>query len=235
MLGAGMLAAAAWPAAAGDIQGSVAREEKRPRRRAGRYPGRGGEAPAELQTVPALALVAGAIEGSPVAPPEVRPRLAQRDTLFDPPLLVIPVGTTVDFPNEDAFFHNVFSYSKAARFDLGRYPMGESKEVTFSEAGTIKVYCEVHKTMRAAIHVVENPFHAQVDAEGGFTIKGVPAGRRLVRVWDMDAEAPAETEVEVPAEGEVRVELKLAQAGPRGDGGGERLAAGGCCGEGAAR
>jgi len=70
-----------------------------------------------------------------------------------PAAMVVPVGTTVRFPNQDTFFHNVFSYSGPARFDLGRYPRGESKDVRFDEAGIVKVYCEVHEFMRAVVVV----------------------------------------------------------------------------------
>ena len=104
-----------------------------------------------------------------------RPRLAQQDTTFVPAALVITVGTTVDFPNRDPFFHNVFSYSKTKRFDLGRYPRGESKEVRFDSPGIVKVYCEVHKSMRSLVAVVESPFHAVADSLGRFVIRDVPS------------------------------------------------------------
>ena len=86
------------------------------------------------------------------------------------------MGATVSFPNGDPLFHNVFSYSRAKRFDLGRYPKGESKTVVFDKPGYVKVLCEVHKWMRAGILVVENPYHAVVQESGRFQFDEVPAG-----------------------------------------------------------
>jgi hypothetical protein len=80
----------------------------------------------------------------------------------------------------------VFSYSSAQRFDLGRYPQGESKVVRFDEPGIVRVYCEVHETMRSAVIVVENPFHVVIDDQGSFTIRDVPAGRWQLEVWHPD-------------------------------------------------
>ena len=136
------------------------------------------------------------------------PEMAQEDTAFLPSLLVVPEGTTVRFPNHDPFFHNVFSYSGAGRFDLGRYPRGESKDVTFEEAGLLKVYCEVHESMRAAILVVENPFWAQPDAEGRFRMEGVPVGEHTLVVWHADR-GEREVTVRVPEAGVARVEVEL--------------------------
>jgi plastocyanin len=115
-----------------------------------------------------------------------RVRLAQNDTTFVPAVAVIPVGGIVEFPNHDPFFHNVFSYSSPARFDLGRYPQGESKQVRFEEAGIVRVYCEVHETMRSAVIVNENPFYAVLEADGSFSIRDVPAGRYELELWHPD-------------------------------------------------
>lgn len=168
----------------GTIEGRVQLPTAAPRRTASRY---AGAAPAArtVQEIPAIAYISGAVAGSRVpAPPS--PALAQQDTAFVPNVLVVPVGTTVEFPNRDPFFHNVFSYSSAQRFDLGRYPRGESKSVEFAQAGVVKVYCEVHESMRAALVVVENPFHAVIGADGTFRIANVPAGRHTVVVWHHD-------------------------------------------------
>ena len=132
----------------------------------------------------------------------------QQDTAFAPPVLVVPVGTAVEFPNRDPFFHNVFSYSSTKRFDLGRYPRGESRTVTFDRAGIVKVYCEIHQWMRSAVVVVENPFHAEVRADGGFTIPGVPPGRYKLAVWDFDR-GQRVVDVTVPAQGAARVDVSL--------------------------
>ena len=112
--------------------------------------------------------------------------ILQQDTAFVPAVLVVPPGATVDFGNEDPFFHNVFSYSQAKRFDLGRYPAGESKAVTFEESGIVKVYCEVHDFMRAVVLVLDSPYHSPVSEDGSFTIRGVPPGTYEVVAWHTD-------------------------------------------------
>jgi plastocyanin len=191
----------------GTIEGHVELSPRPARRVTSRYPGAGGGSHV-LGAVPAVAYLVGPVAGHPPAPPAQRPRLAQQDTSFRPQLLMIPVGTRVDFPNQDAFFHNVFSYSPVKRFDLGRYPRGESRTVTFDRAGVIKVYCEIHQWMRSAVVVVENPFHAQVASDGRFRIAGVPAGRYRLAVWDVDR-GERTVDVTVPASGSVRVDLRL--------------------------
>ena len=86
--------------------------------------------------------------------------LDQRNETFVPHVLAITTGTTVDFPNSDRIYHNVFSLSKTASFDLGRYAMGHSKSVRFDKAGIVRVFCEIHSHMSAFILVFSHPFHA---------------------------------------------------------------------------
>lgn len=190
--------------ATGTIEG-VLRLPPRPQRRTvDRY----GATPttAKIQEIPALVYLEGRVG---TAPAPVRSAvMAQEDTTFVPSLLVIPVGTTVRFPNHDPFFHNVFSYSAGGRFDLGRYPMGESKDVTFDEPGIVKVYCEVHESMRAAIVVTQNRYWAKPAGDGSFRIAGVPAGSYTLVAWQVDRGDVREA-VEVPADGQARVELEL--------------------------
>lgn len=119
----------------------------------------------------------------PVTPPDSIPKMAQKDKMFVPSVLAVGVGTTVDFPNLDPFFHNVFSYSKPKQFDLGRYPKGESQEVTFDKPGIIKVFCEIHYSMRAYVHVLETPYFASSDEKGNFVIKNVQNGEYQLNVW----------------------------------------------------
>ena len=116
--------------------------------------------------------------------------LDQRNETFVPHVLAITTGTTVDFPNSDRIYHNVFSLSKTASFDLGRYPMGHSKSVRFDKPGIVRVFCEIHSHMSAFILVFSHPFFAMTDADGRYRIDNVPPGnyighrlerRRLVR------------------------------------------------------
>lgn len=192
------------PARVGAIEG-VLRVPTRPRRRTvNRY---GGEPKvSSIQEIPAVVYLTGKVGYSPDPAPEAA--MAQSDTAFAPPLLVVPVGATVGFPNEDPFFHNVFSYSAASRFDLGRYPQGSSKEVTFDQPGLIKVYCEVHESMRAAIVVVENPFWANPAGDGSFRIEGVPEGTYTLVAWHAD-HGEIERQVMVKATETTRLELEL--------------------------
>src|SRR5688500_2771505 len=189
----------------GRIEGRVQLRERPARRAPNRYPGGAGGAARPVQAIPTVVYLEGAIAG-PAGPRTAT--MAQRDTAFAPGAVVIPVGGSVVFPNEDPFFHNVFSYSTTERFDLGRYPRGEAKTVAFDRAGVVKVYCEVHESMRAAVVVTENPFHALVAADGTFTLVGVPAGVRSLVVWHVDL-GEVKAEVSVPAGGTARVELTL--------------------------
>jgi hypothetical protein len=115
----------------------------------------------------------------PLAPPA----MAQKDRMFEPSVLAIPVGGAVSFPNRDPFFHNVFSYSKTRSFDLGRYPEGETHEVVFDEPGIVPVFCEIHYSMRAYIHVLDTPYFAVSDLSRRFEIPDVEPGAYTLHVW----------------------------------------------------
>jgi plastocyanin len=119
----------------------------------------------------------------PIQLSKEHPTMAQRDMMFVPSVLAVAVGTTVSFPNDDPFFHNVFSYSKTKRFDLGRYPKGKFVEVTLGKPGIIKVFCEIHFSMRAYIHVLPTPYFAVSDDKGGFSIPHVKSGDYTLHVW----------------------------------------------------
>ena len=113
-----------------------------------------------------------------------RARLDQRNETFIPHVLAITTGTTVDFPNSDRIYHNVFSLSKAARFDLGRYAAGRSRSVRFETAGVVRVFCEIHSHMNAFILVFSHPFFAVTDDEGRYRMDGVPPGTYNVIAWN---------------------------------------------------
>jgi len=115
----------------------------------------------------------------------------QRNETFVPHLLAITTGTTVEFPNSDKFYHNVFSLSKPKRFDLGRYAAGESKRVVFDKPGIVRVFCEIHSHMNAYILVFSHPYFAVSDDEGRYHIDNVPPGTYNVIAWhEGDAAEP---------------------------------------------
>jgi plastocyanin len=117
----------------------------------------------------------------------VHAELRQYHQQFRPKLLVVPVGSTVSFPNSDPIFHNVFSLSRAKTFDLGYYPMGQTRVVRFDEPGVVQVYCHLHPNMYAAIVVTPSRWYTRPAADGSFTLNGVPAGTYHLVAWHMRA------------------------------------------------
>ena len=116
--------------------------------------------------------------GDPVAA-----QLNQRNRSFEPEILVIPVGSTVSFPNSDPIFHNVFSLSSAASFDLRRYPRGQSRSQEFPKPGIVKVYCHIHSHMSATIFVLDHPYFTIPGTDGTFELPNVPPGEYTVVGW----------------------------------------------------
>ena len=111
-------------------------------------------------------------------------RIRQNGYQFRPSILAVQTGTTIEFPNEDDEFHNVFSYSKTRRFDLGRYRKDETaKQVTFDKAGVGKIYCEIHQHMRCVVLVLDTPLFVTTDSVGRFRIKDVPPGDYSLKVF----------------------------------------------------
>ncbi len=117
----------------------------------------------------------------------VRVELRQEGQQFAPRLLVVPVGSTVSFPNADPVFHNVFSLSGAKKFDLGYYPAGQTRLVKFDEPGVVQVYCHLHPNMYAAIVVAPNRWYAQPGEDGTFSLHDVPPGTYTLVTWHMNA------------------------------------------------
>jgi plastocyanin len=134
-----------------------------------------------------------AFEDGDVAPAE----LDQRNEAFLPYVLAVRAGATVRFPNHDRTYHNVFSFSKPKRFDLGRYANGQSKALRFDKPGVVRVFCDIHAHMSAFILVFAHPFFAVTDAEGRYRIADVPSGSHSLTVWT-DGEARETRKVEVP-------------------------------------
>ena len=120
---------------------------------------------------------------SAVPPAPVTASLRQKNQRFDPQLVIIPVGSTVSFPNADPIFHNVFSLSPTREFDLGYYPAGETRDVVFAQAGIVQAYCHLHTEMNAAIVVVPTEWYRQPDPTGSFAFTDLPAGIYSVVVW----------------------------------------------------
>ena len=117
----------------------------------------------------------------------------QRGEQFVPRVLAITVGTTVEFPNNDVTFHNVFSLSRVKHFDLGRYKPGKSGTVLFDRPGIVPVFCDIHSHMSAYILVFSHPFFSLTDDAGDYVISGVPAGAYTVLVWSELGQRAAET------------------------------------------
>jgi plastocyanin len=112
-----------------------------------------------------------------------RATLDQRNERFVPHVLAITVGTIVEFPNSDEVYHNVFSLSKAKRFDLGRYATGRSKSIRFDRPGIVRVFCDIHSHMNAFILVFSHRFFDVTDDQGRYRIDGVPPGQYRLLAW----------------------------------------------------
>jgi len=110
-------------------------------------------------------------------------QLVQRNKSFEPHVLVVQVGTTVQFPNKDPFFHNVFSLFDGKRFDLGLYEAGSSNSVRFDRAGISFLFCNIHPEMSAVIIAVPTPYFASADTEGRWSIPSVPDGQYRLHLW----------------------------------------------------
>jgi plastocyanin len=134
--------------------------------------------------------------------------LDQRNETFVPHVLAVTVGTVVDFPNSDKTFHNVFSLSRAKRFDLGRYAAGRSKSVRFDRPGLVRVFCDIHSHMNAFVLVLSHPFFDVTDGDGRFRIDNVPAGTYTVVGW-YEGEPRTSRSVTVPPGGVADLELAV--------------------------
>ncbi|MBY0494683.1 MAG: hypothetical protein K2Y23_10745 [Cyanobacteria bacterium] len=109
--------------------------------------------------------------------------IAQKDEQFAPHVVAVTTGSSVAFPNEDPFFHNVFSLSRGATFNLGRYPSGSSRSQTFNQPGIVKVFCEIHSHMSAVIRVFNHGWFTVPNEDGTFVIDGVPPGDHTLVAW----------------------------------------------------
>lgn len=157
------------------------------------------------------------LEDGPKAPPEsanLVQRVYQKDQQFRPKVVVAPLGSSLEFPNEDKIFHNVFSLSKAARFDLGLYKSGESKLVKTKKVGVIDVFCNIHPQMFAKILVVDTKHYAITEADGRFTIPAVPVGTYQLVAWQAKGEKSS-TQVSVTRGRKSVVNVQLVESTER--------------------
>jgi plastocyanin len=150
-----------------------------------------------LSTSPPLAVVY--LEGAfpaPAAAPTAQ--MAQRDMNFVPTLLAVQAGTRVEFPNFDDQYHNIFSYSPAKRFDLGRYRSDEKPVpyVVFDQAGLVVLRCDIHEHMRGIILVLATPYFVLTDPDGRYRLTGLPAGHYTLKVW-LDSRTTLERPVDL--------------------------------------
>jgi plastocyanin len=166
-------------------------------------------APTETEAVNEFDRMVMILEGGKLPPQSpVMVVLNQQGSRFDPELIAIPTGSTVQFPNLDPIFHNVFSLSKARKFDLGYYPRGQSRSVKFEQAGVVQVYCHIHANMYAAIVVTDSPWYVKPAADGSFSFSNVPAGHYRLSVWHKIA-GYRKVDVMVPESGSVEVKLAV--------------------------
>jgi plastocyanin len=187
-LGAGRPAAPVGVATAtveGRVVISRALSTRRPRFRIYAEPGMGAQPPAATEQDERgniVVYVERVPEGTTPAEAE-RAVLRQHGERFTPHVLPVVRGAVVEFPNDDALFHNVFSLSRARAFDLGRYPRGSSRSATFDRTGVVQVFCHIHSDMSAVVLVLDNPYFAVPDAEGRYQIPRLPAGDYTVLAW----------------------------------------------------
>lgn len=160
-----------------------------------------------LSTNPPIAVVY--LEGSfakPAAPP--KQQMTQKDFTFVPMLLPVQVGTSVEFPNLDDTYHNIFSYSPAKRFDLGRYRADERPipSQQFDVPGLVVLRCDIHEHMRGLILVLATPYFVLTDTAGRYRLNGLPAGHYTLKVW-LDSRTTLARPVELSSGSALRVDF----------------------------
>jgi plastocyanin len=135
---------------------------------------------------PIVAYLDAAEEGGRLAfaAPTAVAEMRQSGVRFLPRFLVVVAGQRVSLPNDDAIYHNVFSFSRPNAFDLGLYPQGESRSVVLRHPGVVRTYCSIHESMSGTILVAPSPWYDVADASGAFEIRGVPPGSYRLRVWN---------------------------------------------------
>jgi len=198
---------------AGTVEGTVtlkATEKPRhpPRYYLGPYRSARGERADSAVVQDVVVMLQGVEPGKKFTPPAKPLRMVQRGEQFIPRVLPILAGSAVEFPNEDNFYHNVFSVAAGERFDLGRFGAGGTASQTFTKPAVVVVHCEIHASMKAFILVLDNPYFAVPDAAGRFAIPQVPAGTHTLRAWH-PTQGEQLLQIVVPASGAIAVDLSL--------------------------
>jgi hypothetical protein len=134
--------------------------------------------------------------------------MRQAGRQLEPGLLIVPVGSTVAFPNLDPIFHNIFSLSHSRSFDLGYYPKGTSRNVTFPSPGVVQVYCHIHSDMYGAIIVAPTRWYGKPTVDGTFLLHDVDPGRYDLMIW-MRSTGVKRKKISVPSSGAVQVSISL--------------------------
>jgi plastocyanin len=134
-------------------------------------------------------------------------RMAQKNMAFAPDLVPVLVGGVVDFPNLDDTYHNVFSYSKAKRFDLGRYRKNEKPvTVVFDKPGVVTIHCDIHDSMRGTVLVLDTPYFQKTDTAGRYRLENLPVGNYVLKAW-VAGDDVREHPVELKAGASLRVDF----------------------------
>lgn len=201
------------PAGAGTITGTVAlkpaaKSKVPPRYYLGPYRSARGEAADTAAFGEVVVLLQGETLSQKYSPPAQPLKMIQQGQQFIPRVLPVLVGATVEFPNEDNFYHNVFSVAGGERFDLGRFGQGGSASQTFTRPAVVVIHCEIHADMKAYVLVLDNPFFTMPDAGGHFQLSEVPAGAYTLKAWH-PTQGEQVVQVVVPATGTVEVGLSL--------------------------
>jgi plastocyanin len=174
-------------------------------------------APRASTSVDELSRVVIYLEGPRLSPGKpLHLEMNQHNRQFEPDILIVPIGSTVSFPNADPIFHNVFSLSKAKEFDLGYYPSGQSRTLRFDKPGIAQVYCHLHPNMSAAIVVVMGPWYGQPDANGNLVFSEAPAGDYKIVAWHKSAGFLGRR-IRVPETGSVEIELPIPLLDKKGE------------------
>jgi len=149
------------------------------------------------------------IEGAKARPRTTQATMTMRAKAFSPRVVAVGVGGTVEFPNDDPIFHNVFSVSGENRFDLDLYKRPKSGRHTFVSPGIVRVYCNIHPQMSAVVVVRDSPYFTLAQDDGSFTLADVPAGKYVLKAWHERAAQEASADITVTEAGEAPARLVL--------------------------